>query len=370
MPSDQFAGCSSQFFYRTIRIIQQRSKEVSEQNSSNRRQFLKGAALVGAGAVIGACATPVAPSEAGSAEQAPAMAEELYGMVVFLKGSEFFNWCYQGMVDAAARIGPHVKTELQGPAEWDASLEARAIEELTAKGAAGIVTTAGDAAPMVPSINSAIEAMIPVITFDSDAPASKRLTFVGTQNYQAGYAAGEAMAEWLGGAGKIAISTFPGPDHLARRVQGFKDALAEKGPDIVTVEINDEGKVDVAETQLTAALQADPEITGIFGAHCNPGPGAAAAVRTTGRQGQVQIMAFDFGMPVIELIDKDEIRATVGQNPYLMGFTSMLLCYGAKYPTSVPFAHGLGPCVSAPVDTGVNILYKADVQMYKAAPKF
>ena len=123
---------------------------MSEQNPSNRRQFLKGAALVGAGAVIGACATPVAPTEAGTAGQAPAMAEELYGMVVFLKGSEFFNWCYQGMVDAAARIGPHVKTELQGPAEWDASLEARAIEELTAKGATGIVTTAGDAAPMTP----------------------------------------------------------------------------------------------------------------------------------------------------------------------------------------------------------------------------
>jgi ribose transport system substrate-binding protein len=342
---------------------------MSEHNSSSRRQFLKGAALVGAGAVVGACATPVAPSEAGSAQQA-AMPEELYGMVVFLKGSEFFNWCYQGMVDAAARIGPHVKTELQGPAEWDASLEARAIEELTAKGAAGILATAGDAAPMVPSIDAAIDAKIPVITFDSDAPDSKRLTFVGTQNYQAGYKAGEAMAEWLGGAGKIAISTFPGPDHLARRVQGFKDALAANGPDIVTVEINDEGKVDVAETQLTAALQADPEITGIFGAHGNPGPGAAAAVRTTGRQGEVQIMAFDFGMPVIELIDKGEIRATVGQNPYLMGYTSMLLCYGAKYPTSVPFPYDLGPCVSAPVDTGVNILYKEDVQMYKVAPKF
>ena len=98
---------------------------MSEHNSSSRRQFLKGAALVGAGAVVGACATPVAPSEAGNAAQAPAAAEELYGMVVFLKGSEFFNWCYQGMVDAAARIGPHVKTELQGPAEWDAALEAR-----------------------------------------------------------------------------------------------------------------------------------------------------------------------------------------------------------------------------------------------------
>ena len=345
---------------------------MSEQNKTGRRDFLKNAALMSAGTVaLAGCATiPVAAPQAGAGAAAPAAAEELYGMVVFLKGSEFFNWCYQGMVDAAARIGSHVKTELQGPAEWDASLEARAIEELTAKGATGILATAGDAAPMVPSIDAAIEAGIPVLTFDSDAPESKRLTFVGTQNYAAGYTAGEAMAEWLGGQGKIAISTFPGPDHLARRVQGFKDALATNAPDIVTVEINDEGKVDVAETQLTAALQADPTITGIFGAHGNPGPGAAAAVRTTGMQDKVQIMAFDFGMPVIELIDKGEIKATVGQNPYLMGFTAMMLCYGAKYPTSVPFPYGLGPCVSAPVDTGVGILYKEDVQIYKSAPKF
>lgn len=343
---------------------------MSDQSKSSRRQFLKVAAIAGAGTALAACAVPIAAPQAGVAPGAAAAAEELYGMVVFLKGSEFFNWCYQGMVDAAARIGPHVKTELQGPAEWDASLEARAIEELTAKGAAGILTTAGDAAPMVPSIDAAIGAKIPVITFDSDAPDSKRLTFVGTQNYAAGYAAGEAMAEWLGGKGKIAISTFPGPDHLAKRVQGFKDALAAKGPDIVTMEVNDEGKVDVAETQLTAALQADPTITGIFGAHGNPGPGAAAAVRTTNMQGKVQIMAFDFGMPVIELIDKGEIKATVGQNPYLMGFTAMTLAYGAKVPTSVPFPSGLGPCVSASVDTGVGILYKEQVQMYKSAPKF
>lgn len=341
---------------------------MSEQSKSNRRDFLRSAAFVGAGAALTACTAPVAVPAGGAA--APAAAEELYGMVVFLKGSEFFNWCYQGMVDAAARIGPHIKTELQGPAEWDASLEARAIEELTAKGAAGILATAGDAAPMVPSIDSAIEAKIPVVTFDSDAPESKRLTFVGTQNYQAGYKAGEAMAEWLGGTGKIASSTFPGPDHLARRLQGFKDALAANAPDIQVIEINDEGRVDVAETQLTAALQADPTITGIFGVHGNPGPGAAAAVRTTGLQGKVQIMAFDFGMPVIELIDKGEIKATVGQNPYLMGYLAMMTAYGAKNPTSMAFPNGMGPYSSAPIDTGVNILYVDDVQIYKSAPKF
>ena len=48
------------------------------------------------------------------------MEKETYAMVVFLKGSEFFNWCYAGMTDAARAIGPHVSVELQGPAEWDA----------------------------------------------------------------------------------------------------------------------------------------------------------------------------------------------------------------------------------------------------------
>jgi ribose transport system substrate-binding protein len=331
-----------------------------------RRQFTKVVAATTAGGLVAATGLQkiVTPVRA-------APAEETYGMVVFLKGSEFFNWCYKGMMDAAARIGAHVKTELQGPAEWDASLEARAIEELTARGTTGILTTAGDAAPMVPSIDAAIAAKIPVITFDSDAPDSKRLTFCGTHNYNAGYKAGEAMAEWMGGKGKIAVSTLPGPDHLKKRLQGFTDALAAKAPDIQTVVVNDEGKVDVAETQLTAALQADETITGIYANHGNAGPGGCAAVRTVGRVGKMVVMGFDFGMPNVELIEKGEMRATVGQNPYLMGFTGMLLAYGAKNPTDVPSTNGeLGHCVNADVDTGVKILYKEDVGIYKNPPKF
>jgi ABC-type sugar transport system substrate-binding protein len=146
----------------------------------NRREFLVGLSAAAAGGFVAGCqvAAPVptvaAPEGAPAAAQA---AEELYGMVVFLKGSEFFNWSYKGMLDAATRIGAHVKTELQGPAEWDASLEARAIDELVAKGATGILATAGDATAMNASIDKAIDAGVPVVLFDSDAPASKRVVF-------------------------------------------------------------------------------------------------------------------------------------------------------------------------------------------------
>ena len=206
--------------------------------------------------------------------------------------------------------------------------------------------TAGEASALVPAIDRAIAAKIPVITFDSDSPASKRLAFVGTNNYNAGWTAGKAMAEWLGGKGEVGISTFPGPDHLKRRVDGFTDALRELAPNVrIAATVNDEGDVARAESQITAMLQANPGISGIFCAHGNPGPGAAAAVRNLGRQGQIQIMAFDFATPVIELIESGEIKGTVGQNPYLMGYMGMLLAYAARHPTDVPSARpGFGPC--------------------------
>jgi len=331
------------------------------QKKISRREALKFGAAVSAVAAVGV--QPLSRARAADTER--------YGMVVFLKGSEFFNWCYAGMIAAAERLGDHVEVELQGPAEWDASLEARAIEQLLAKGVDGILATAGDAHTMNPAIDRAIDSGVPVVLFDSDAPESKRLAFCGTENYAAGWEAGKAIAEWLGDDARVGISTFPGPDHLVRRIAGFTDALAEFAPGAEIVQtVNDEGKVDAAETAITAMLQAHPEINAIFAAHGNPGPGAAAAVRNVGRQGEVHIMGFDFGLPVIELIEAGEIRATVGQNPYLMGYISMMVAYGARVETDVPsYREGFGPHPKV-VDTGVSILYVDDVGLYKNPPQF
>jgi ribose transport system substrate-binding protein len=314
---------------------------------------------------VSACRGRGAPEQRGDTKPI-----ERYATVVFLSGSEFFNWAYAGMRDAAALLGPHVRVELQGPSEWDASLEARTVEQLIARHVDGMVVTAAEANALVPAVDKAIAAHIPVITFDSDSPTSRRLSFVGTNNYNAGWTAGKAMAEWLGGQGEIGISTFPGPDHLKRRVEGFTAALKQFAPGIrIAATVNDEGDVARAETQITAMLQANPGITGIFCAHGNPGPGAAAGVRNLRRGGKVQIMAFDFGSPVIELIESGEIKGTVGQNPYLMGYLGMMLAYAARHPTDVPAQHpGFGH-VPETIDTGVTILYKDDIQRFKRVPK-
>src|SRR5271166_2320687 len=132
-------------------------------------------ALIALAATIALAAGASAPSKAADPK-------ERYGMVVFLKGSEFFNWAYAGFQDEAATLG--ATTELQGPADWDASAEARAVDQLVAKGVKGVAVTAGDADTLTASIDAGMKAKVPVLTFDSDSPKSHRLLFVGTNKLQ------------------------------------------------------------------------------------------------------------------------------------------------------------------------------------------
>lgn len=86
-----------------------------------------------------ACSTGGQAAQDGGSHE-----EELYSMVVFTKGAEYFNWCYAGFQAAAASIGDWISTELQGPAEWDASAEARAVDTVLAKKPNGIVVSCAD----------------------------------------------------------------------------------------------------------------------------------------------------------------------------------------------------------------------------------
>lgn len=263
--------------------------------------------------------------------------EEFYSMVVFTKGAEYFNWCYAGMKDAAKTIGDHIKVELQGPAEWDASLEARALEQVIAKKPNGILVAAADEATLIPAINKAIDAGIPVICFDSDAPESKRIAYVGTNNYDFGAVGAKAMVEMIGGAGEVAICLVPGTVAQEERAQGFKDYLAQHAPKVkVVTELNDEGDVAKTETLCTALLQSNPNIKGIFSTHGYGAPGAAAAVRTLKMQDKVVVIGSDYGTAVIELILNGEVQGTVIDDPYLIGYQAMMLAYAAAHPTDVP----------------------------------
>lgn len=278
-----------------------------------------------------------APAQAGGAAEKDA---ELYSMVVFTKGAEYFNWCYAGMKDAAASLGSHISVELQGPAEWDASLEARAVEQVIAKKPTGILVAAADETTLNSAIRKALDFGIPVIGFDSDAADSGRLSYVGTDNYDFGATAAKSMSEMIGNSGEVAICLVPGSIAQEERAEGFKSWLAENAPDIKVVsELNDEGDVAKSETVCAALLQSNPNIKGIFSTHGYGAPGAAAAARTLNKLENIAIIGSDYSSAVIELLQAGDIEGTIVDDPYLIGYEAMMLAYAAAHPTDVPSAN-------------------------------
>jgi PAS domain S-box-containing protein len=278
---------------------------------------------------------------------------EIYAMVSFghkeregERNSNVFAFAYSGMVDAANVIDPDIRIEWHGPNAWDPIPEIKAIQELTARQVDGIMVTAADKTALDESVNAAIQTGIPVIHFDADSPASERLTLVATDNYKAGYLAGKTMAEWLGGRGDVAVCTIEHADHLLERMRGFKDALSQYAPQSNIYVTHDSGNIDVDESgrqdfteyrqSYIRMIQAHPEIRGLFTTYSSPGGGAAEAVEELGLHGKVQILAFDFDEIIIKLVETDKIRATVGQDAYMMGYASMILLHAARHASEMP----------------------------------
>jgi ribose transport system substrate-binding protein len=247
------------------------------------------------------------------------------------------------------------------------------MKEAIKRDVTGIIVTAAEKDIFKPVINEAINAGIPVICFDSDVPESKRLSIVTTDNYHAGYLAGKTMAEWLNGAGNIGVTSLKHVIHLEERIRGFKDGVASISPGTQIFVIEKEGGFGFPYSDTAydykILLKANPDIRGLFAVWALAGSAAVEAVRDLNLTGKIQILSFDFDPVTISAIERGEIRATVAQNPYLMGYYSMLLVYSAAHPTGIPSKHqGFGH-VPASIDTGVAIIGKAEVEVYKNIPK-
>jgi ribose transport system substrate-binding protein len=254
-----------------------------------------------------------------------------YDLVLVLRGSLFAQLAWGGMQAAAEALPGRPEVALTGPEVWDTALEAAVLSDRLALRPRGVVLmAAGEGRLLAPSIATAAAGGVPVITFDSDAPASARLAFVGTSNRRAGQLAGETMAAWLRehpGGGSIGVSHLPGPAHLDERLRGFTETLAELAPDIAVHVIDDGGAPDqaAAASLIRAMLAAHPDMRGVFCIHGNSGPAAAQAVRESGRSGTCAVLAFDLQQPVVDGLQDGSIRATVVQDPWLMGFIGMVL---------------------------------------------
>src|SRR5207302_3576597 len=154
------------------------------------------------------------------------------GLVAKSQSNPVFQAARIGATDAARDLGRkhgiEIKIDWRTPNEEDAQKQAEAIEQLVLAGADGIAVSCSDANKLTDAINSAVKNSVPVATFDSDAPASKRFVTFGIDDLKCGQQVMDELAKIMGQKGTIAIlAGNPNAPNLQKRVQGVKLAATK-----------------------------------------------------------------------------------------------------------------------------------------------
>src|SRR5215467_4369599 len=227
-----------------------------------------------------------------------------------------------GFVHAAAQL--KVTAVFDGPATYDPVGERDALNRAIQKKPSGILISVADPEVLKDGINNAIAAGIPLLTIDSDAPASKRLFFIGTNNYQAGVSGGKRLGQELKNKGNVVVFTMPYQLNLNERLRGYKDAL-ESSPQIKLAHIVDiQGDPRIAFDSTTQFLANDKKehIDAFVCLEALSGKEVATVLDNNGIKGRT-VVAMDTDAETLEWIQKGVIAATISQKPYTMAFVGL-----------------------------------------------
>ena len=329
--------------------------------------------------VLAGCSAPAAESTpATESAAAPAVAAatdtgaafgadpgEEYYMVTFLSGIEYWKGCYKGFEAAGELYG--VETVYAGAAEYDVNQAVTVFEQIIANNPAGIAVTCINPDAYKEPIKKAMDAGIPVVTFDADSPNSGRYSFLATGNKSAGAMAATYLAEALGGKGDVALVTLPGQLNHEERTAGFKETIEANYPDMKVVQVGNGGGEQTSAAQAASSiLQANPSVVGLFCTDATSGVGAVAAVAETNRT-DVKIISFDTDKGTLDAIKEGKIEASIAQGTWNMGFWAFQMIFqlnhGLINPTDGWADKGINP-LPPYVDTGVNVVTKDNVDAF------
>ena len=265
--------------------------------------------------------------------------------VAFVSNNAFDFWTYAqaGCSTAAAENG--VECIFKKPDPGDAAVQKQIIDDLVNQGVKAIAVSVIDPVNQTADLN-AVAAKVPLLTVDNDAPTSKRLCYIGTNNYAAGREVGKLVAKAMPGGGTVCV--FVGQMEALnahQRRQGMLDGLAgRKAPaDINTVESTPDGQdygkykllktftdqADGAKAEQNAsdaliqlANEKDVCMVGLWA--YNP-PAILNAAKKQNKLGQVKIVGFDENDETLKGVADGQIFATVVQDPYHFGAEAVKL---------------------------------------------
>jgi ribose transport system substrate-binding protein len=297
--------------------------------------------------------------------------EERYVLIAANINLPYWQEAEAGLRDVAKEMGLGVKADMDGPTSYSPKEEVDAFQKAVSSHPAGILVSAANAEMLQAPIAAAIASGIPVICLDSDAPDSKRVMFIGTDNFRAGQESAKRMADLLKGHGDIVIVTIPGQLNLDERARGVNEAL-KRYPGIKVVQtIDDKGDSNKAFDAVSAILSAKKQkLDGVLCLEASGGAGVAGALRRLDMNGKVPVVSFDKDPDTLDWINRGGINATVAQKPYVMAY------YGVKFLDDLhhnavhefkDWRNAPAPPLPAWVDTGTAIIDKGNLATFREA---
>jgi len=294
--------------------------------------------------------------------------EERYFVVASNTKLAYWQAAAKGLNSAAAQL--KVRAEFVGPVTYDPKEQREAFRKAVAQQPSGIMISVADPELMKEDINSAIAAGIPVITMDSDAPGSKRLFFIGTNNYQAGFMGGRVLVEKLGKKGNVIVFTIPAQSNLIERLRGYQDAIGHTDIKIVQIVDIQGDPAQAFDNTLKIIEKSNQQVDAFVCMEATAGSEVAEALSRRNVKGKT-IIAMDTDDGTLNWIEKGVIAATIGQKPFTMAYYGLHLLDDLHHNKLQKLDANWGEDLEAPipsaVDTGSSLIDQKNVSSIRKA---
>ncbi len=298
----------------------------------------------------------------GGSQHSP---EEKYVLIATNVKVPYWQEAAAGIAKAGAQL--HVRTEVIGPDSYDVKAQHDQFQDALKRKPSGILVSAGDPNLIKGDIDAAIAQGIPVVTIDSDVPMSNRVTFIGTDNYQAGLMGARLAAKELKFRGSVVIYSMPEQKNLSERLRAYKDVF-DNYPQIKISEVVDiKGDPTAAFDKTMELIEKNAKVDAFVCLVSIACPEVAEVLGRKHVSGKV-VVAMDTDQRTLEGIQKGLISATIGQKPFTMAFFGIKMLDDLHHNPLSPLTKDWSQDSFAPiptfVDTGVTLIDTTNVDKF------
>ncbi|MBZ5726093.1 MAG: substrate-binding domain-containing protein [Acidobacteriia bacterium] len=287
--------------------------------------------------------------------------EEKYFLISTNIKVPYWQQAFAGLSRAANELP--VKAEQVGPDTYDPKAQHEQFQELLKQKPSGILISVSDPS-LKDDIDAAIAQGIPVIAIDSDAPTSKRLMFIGTDNYKVGTMGGKVAAERLHGKGSVAVYTMPEQANLKERLRGYKDVFANYPQIKITEVVDIKGDRRIAFDHTEEIVVKGTKVDAFVCLEAIACPEIDEVLGRKNVTGKV-IVAMDTDQRTLDAVKKGTISATIGQKPFTMAYVGLKLLDDLHHHPLASLTTNWSQDPFSPVpsfiDTGVTLIDQSNV---------